>query len=314
MLKKMALGIGVASALVAFTGGVTAAQDISTDGDWHLVLFDAARSQKAEVPSPSNVKMDISCVDGQWQQRPWMWNLEGGSVESRGVLKAVGQRDGAIVLEVTWQDTAYAIEVRRSGNTLTGLYTSKSLEGQAAAPEGRVVGEVYPFEDRSFDEVKPGEHPRLLLRKHDLPRVRAFARTEVGKALIERLREETASKDKRDNPSLACALLYVVAGDLDMGERAANSVRSGRFDAWTFDLVYDLLSPEERARRSSSGQAHTDRNRQERHTLEQLDQQQDHRAADQRAGGVEGAGARRCRDDHRHAEALGAVGMESGIR
>ncbi|MCC5829411.1 MAG: hypothetical protein JJU36_08185 [Phycisphaeraceae bacterium] len=46
-----------------------------------------------------------------------------------------------------------------------------------------------PMPIADWEPVKPGEHPRLLFRKSDIPTLRARAQTETGQAIIARLKE-----------------------------------------------------------------------------------------------------------------------------
>ncbi|MCC5829882.1 MAG: hypothetical protein JJU36_10595 [Phycisphaeraceae bacterium] len=54
-----------------------------------------------------------------------------------------------------------------------------------ASEEG---GSTWPAPVERFDAPKPGEHPRLLFRKRDVPELRARARTPEGQAIVARLR------------------------------------------------------------------------------------------------------------------------------
>jgi hypothetical protein len=56
----------------------------------------------------------------------------------------------------------------------------------AAGPA--VAQTPWPSKVVKFQEVAPGEHPRLLFRKSDLPALRAKAKTPEGEAIINRLR------------------------------------------------------------------------------------------------------------------------------
>jgi len=56
-----------------------------------------------------------------------------------------------------------------------------------------VTGRVLPAVtiQKDFVPVQPGEHPRLLPRKSDLPKLREKAKTPFGKAMVDLLRDST---------------------------------------------------------------------------------------------------------------------------
>ena len=55
-------------------------------------------------------------------------------------------------------------------------------------PTARAAGPPWSVGVKNFEPPKPGEHPRLLFRRGDLPALRKKARTPEGKAIIKRLR------------------------------------------------------------------------------------------------------------------------------
>lgn len=67
--------------------------------------------------------------------------------------------------------------------------TSEELAGWPAPVKGHVA-------------VKPGEHPRLLFRKADLPALREKAKTPEGQAAIKRLRQQLNGSDGESMPRI----------------------------------------------------------------------------------------------------------------
>lgn len=128
--------------------------------------------------------------------------------------------------------------------------------------------------------VPPNEHPRLLVRSSDLPRIRENLNHPQNKAAYERVLEKAQSKNKGDQASYSAdlleymqskAFLYLVNGDEEMGRQAVEMVMnhmekstysSGatfasdttmRFaghiifaTACVYDWCYDLFTPEQR--------------------------------------------------------------------
>jgi len=70
---------------------------------------------------------------------------------------------------------------------VTVFLTGFARAGSFVAEE-RLKGPPWPAEIKGHVPVKPGEHPRLLFRKTDLPELRRRAETPEGKMIIKRLR------------------------------------------------------------------------------------------------------------------------------
>ncbi|MFW5840289.1 MAG: hypothetical protein ACOCZE_06890, partial [Planctomycetota bacterium] len=82
--------------------------------------------------------------------------------------------------------------------TLTRLNVAAlllALSAAAAVAEG-----PWPEEIQGHKPPQPGEHPRLLFRKSDLPALRAKANTPEGKAILQRLREVLNGSDGKTMP------------------------------------------------------------------------------------------------------------------
>src|SRR5437868_1781993 len=69
----------------------------------------------------------------------------------------------------------------------------------AADPSGETP---WPAPVPGFKAPQPGEHPRLLFRKSDLPRLRQQAQTPEGKAILERLRQSLNGSDGKSLPTV----------------------------------------------------------------------------------------------------------------
>jgi len=61
----------------------------------------------------------------------------------------------------------------------------------------------WPVEVPGFAPVQPGEHPRLLFRKSDLPRLRERAKTLEGQAMLKRLRQQLDGGTGETMPKLS---------------------------------------------------------------------------------------------------------------
>ena len=154
----------------------------------------------------------------------------------------------------------YAITLRREADgRLSGTHTGK-YNGQVVS--GKVTGTVYtPELAKDFVPLVPQEHPRLLLRKSDLPTLREKAKTPFGVAAIKKI-------ETHGSPA-ALGLLYQLTGDKAWAVKAQaeaelylNGTKPpgspfvpmmsmwGRLDqlALVYDLCYDTLSDDYKAR------------------------------------------------------------------
>ena len=59
----------------------------------------------------------------------------------------------------------------------------------------------WPAPVKGFVPPEPGEHPRLLFRRSDLPQLRKRAQTPEGKAILKRLREQLNGSDGESTPT-----------------------------------------------------------------------------------------------------------------
>ncbi len=97
----------------------------------------------------------------------------------------------------------YKLSVKIDGRpdvTIDGSFDGRFAEG---------VSHIAEEDDRpwfarvkDFAPPKPGEHPRLLFRRSDLPALRKKAETPEGKAILARLREQLNGGDGQSMPSV----------------------------------------------------------------------------------------------------------------
>ncbi|MFW6062275.1 MAG: hypothetical protein ACOC93_05650, partial [Planctomycetota bacterium] len=84
--------------------------------------------------------------------------------------------------------------------------------------EGRAVAEILPPRERrrsAYEPAEPGEHPRILLRKQDLPRLREKAKTPLGQAALARM-----------NDAAGLAFRYQLTGERAYADRARKHVET----------------------------------------------------------------------------------------
>ncbi|MGD0899258.1 MAG: hypothetical protein ABR915_15585 [Thermoguttaceae bacterium] len=154
----------------------------------------------------------------------------------------------------------YTVTLKREADgRLSGTHAGK-YNGQEVS--GKVAGTAYaPEPAKDFVPLAPQEHPRLLLRKSDLPALREKAKTPFGQAAIRRI-------EAHGSPA-ALGLLYQLTGEKAWAVKAQAEAELylggakppgspfvpmmamwGRLDqlALVYDLCYDALSDDFKSR------------------------------------------------------------------
>ncbi len=116
---------------------------------------------------------------------------------------------------------------------LVAVLLPAGIGSPSAASADEAQEKPWPVEVENFQPPQPGEHPRLLFRRDDLPRLRQRAQTSEGKQILERLREilgiDEDGEVEFDKETYTIShvagfgLLYQITGQhryADMGRRA----------------------------------------------------------------------------------------------
>ena len=249
--------------------GVEAA-DSGVSGRLELSLQGAVAQFKAGTPGePKRLDVYAECSQGQWRD-VWAESNEFNRGMHLGRVANAEVASDTIRLKVeldlasdNWVkggQATYDIELKRAADddalagTFTGVFHGPTGPFQAKGP---VTGRLLPPAPiaAGFEPAKPGEHPRLLLRKGQLPALREKMDTPFGKALVELLRQS-------EDP-VALGLLYQLTGDKSYADRAGPATvrvmdnrdsgpfALGRFWGYrtsivgaAYDLCYDAWAPE----------------------------------------------------------------------
>ncbi|MGC9453874.1 MAG: HEAT repeat domain-containing protein [Phycisphaerae bacterium] len=229
--------------------------------------------------SRCSVKLDLTRLEDGWDRvtaHPGVYynSTAFGRVEKAEITdESIEMELRLAVLRDPWMLGGYGeytVSMRRQEDgsyrgTYTGRYRDVEIEGVATCTE---KPERPPL-PAGFRPVQPGERPRMLFRRYDLPDLRARLNTPFGLAAFERLasaeyirRHETAS-----SVHVALGLLYQLTGDAsyaaraipiveqemadrDFGFMSLGQVWGGRFSniALAYDLCYDAWPEDFRAR------------------------------------------------------------------
>ena len=140
------------------------------------------------------------------------WVLESSTDGQAEVVRVLVQfRPDLWEKEPAWAE--YVLRLGAKGPECEGTW-SGTVRGEPA--QGTLSGMVHAVRAvEGFKRPAPGEHPRLLVRRADLPGLRAKARTDWGKPWLERLAKDT------NNP-VAQAMAYALTGEAG---HAANARR-----------------------------------------------------------------------------------------
>ncbi len=182
------------------------------------------------MPDPAaGLTLIAETVGGRWEPVVWgharvhddMANHFGRIVESDGA------RDGKIRLRIELlfgrgrepraippADLTLEFSVREGA--VGGVWKGTAW---GAAGSGAVTGSVHVM--RGATDVTPpapGEHPRLLIRRTDIPALQARARTPFGEAMMARLAAEDPLSLTR--MAVGQGLLYVLTGEKGYAEKA----------------------------------------------------------------------------------------------
>ncbi len=151
-----------------------------------------------EKPVYQNITLDLNCNYGKCESKIWgyapKFNKE---VDHQGTVEVI-QKDRAIELKIKMQikshpwdtnlkEAVYAIELVPKGDKLIGYYSGKYEE---RIIKGKVSGNIAPLFPQKIPNsisISPQEHPRLIFRKSQLPQIRQKAKTNYGRAILDRL-------------------------------------------------------------------------------------------------------------------------------
>lgn len=269
------LGSMLIAAIAACALSAAAAPEAPFDGRLVLQLDDAlAQGYKGgDLPPQARktIELHATCVGGKWSD-VWAYGRDfNASIHLGEVTEAnVREKEFKIKLKLdvasdNWIKgglAEYDIDLKRVGNKVSGTFsgTFAAAGAQVWAPQNAAV-QGYVLEPNvpraGFVPVKPGEHPRLLFRKSELPALRERAKTPFGKAIIDHL--------KNSSDPVALGFMYQLTGDTKYAERAypeavkvmknrdGGAFALGRFWGYrtmvvgnTYDLCYDAWTPAQR--------------------------------------------------------------------
>ncbi len=164
---------------------------------------------------PKDLVLYFGYRDGQWNKHVegWAhvyWFQPGvqapkdryfNAMDHHGIVQESAEADGRIKLKLamTIRDdpwvpggpATYHLDLKRDGRNFTGTFTGTFKDQEV---QGEVTGQMreklWPSPVAGVKPFAPGEHPRIIFRKSDLPALRARMETTEGKAILARLKEQ----------------------------------------------------------------------------------------------------------------------------
>ena len=162
-----------------------------------LTLSDALFQTPGPTGRDCELMLELERADGQWQlvtgiAREYNVSLHSGYVaEAKVGEKAVELRIAMRIVPDSWVPggpAEYRVKLTRGAEgRLEGTYQG-TFKGQAFS--GRAAGTLFTRDyvlGRDFAPVQPGEHPRTVFRKSDLPRLREKLKTPFGQAAFAKM-------------------------------------------------------------------------------------------------------------------------------
>lgn len=192
---------------------------------------------KGGGPNSTPVELDLTATDGTFDSFAWAsaygynLNQHTGTV---AVTKSSGDRIRLSVKIVVQPDPIapqncadYDIALVRRGDALSGSFTGSFNDRPVTGEVSGAVGEPAIRRVQGHAPLKPGEHPRLIFRKSDLPELRRRMETPEGKAILSMMNERSPVRrasqvDDRRASWIAAnwGVIHQLAGDADAAQRA----------------------------------------------------------------------------------------------
>ena len=200
----------------AFTGEIT------------LVLYGALVRGTGDQRSGHHLVLDLAAADGRWE-RAWGSSLSYNNFIAYGLVRKASVAGAGVQLDVElkmgddrWTRGgrgAYAVNLKRGPEgalegTFAGAFKGEKVSGQASGE----LRPPRPMRVKDYRPLRPGEHPRMLFRKTDLPALREKLETPFGRAYLDLAR--------KSGDLLSLGMLYQLTGRRDHAEEALKMIRA----------------------------------------------------------------------------------------
>ncbi|MCC5807829.1 MAG: hypothetical protein JJU00_16000 [Opitutales bacterium] len=202
-------------------------RDALPDGHYALRLdggvYQGGRHSAAEI--------DLVREGGKWNSVPWAFFMEFNAAEHPGEIAAtVEDGSGRVTLDMEFPvyrdaysdstEASYRVVLVEGARGVDGYFEGR-FSGRPVAGSVAVERSSPRRVPEGFVPPAPGEHPRLLLRRKQIPELRRRADTERGRSIVAILRESVDSGRDRNARPVALGFLYHITGE----DRYAEALR-----------------------------------------------------------------------------------------
>ena len=198
---QITFGVLAAACLPTSTAAMSSSDPPAEPGgrtlELEVFLSEAVHGPGGPKPGDPTLVLEIKRTGDRWER---VWGIAGNFSNNHQpgrVLKGkVTDQRIDITLEMTflpdrWCPGGWAVYTMKLKRTRDGRFEGKYTGKVRRVPvKGRAVGLIRPARRRPKPPrgpARPGEHPRILFRKQDLPGLRKKARTAFGKAALAKL-------------------------------------------------------------------------------------------------------------------------------
>jgi hypothetical protein len=227
-----------------------------------LVLEDGAAPRTPGQREGKDMELELTLKDGNWGKEAWGYCTYFNRSDHDGTLEATGDGASGTKMRVAltirkdfWFPVSpgqaeYRLDVRREGDRFEGAYTGTMRfpdNGGIVTNEtkGKVTGRIFPLWHEpvpGFVPLQPGEHPRLVFRKADLPTIKKRMATPEGEAIMARFHARlgyAAESGGKLNtyPAAGLGLAYQLTGDAKYADQARAAIE----DAMAFKNVKSVV-------------------------------------------------------------------------
>ena len=249
-----------------------APSDVPDTGLVRLVLHRAlVRLDQPPERARRDLELELTRHEGTWRRPVLGKSVTYNQGNHEGILAT--HADGAkprLRVEMVIEDDpwgtrggfgAYDIELSKADGRVGGSYRGR-FNGREVS--GAVSASFQQWPPSAFQELdlRSGEHPRLLFRRSQLPRLRRRARTRLGRAIVRQLLARINDDRQTVDHAIAWGLLSLLLDDPQYGRQAVPLIREG-IDAGggghihdsarrmlpvalAYDLAYGRMTPDER--------------------------------------------------------------------
>jgi hypothetical protein len=217
---------------LAVPAGVWADGGRRIEGQWSLVLEGAVAPLVGRDGSPGSARpqplqLDTEMIDGRWDGMVGMAPTFNRG-HHRGRVLSWAKTDAGVRLEIEMNIASdpwvlggrghYEVELTWQGDgrlegTFAGTFGGGYCKPEPMAGRAWAQRTIPPPKRAGHQPMAPGEHPRVLFRKADIPRIRQRRKHPVCKAAWERIRSA------RDD-AVCLGVMYQLTGDRKYAQAA----------------------------------------------------------------------------------------------